>query len=251
VESQSQDGLASLLDIMNQFSGTALWELARQIGEALRQSRIFGEEKPSSARRKQIAKALADAIASLESLSLKQSPNAAAAVWGIIDPDENEAEPTWHEIGARLDVLCGLIQSELDGQLFLTIPEFQAKNYRNKQPFGKDVYDVFPNARFDAEEAATCLACDNSTASVFHLMRVVEWGLRALCNHLGLKKVRSSTKSGGKKYTPIPYTEWEHMINQLHPLVDKKIEKMKRGPKKQREQEFYYPILQDIMSCLS
>jgi hypothetical protein len=36
------------------------------------------------------------------------------------------------------------------------------------------------------------------------------------------------------------------MLNQLPPLVDTKIEKMKRGKSKQEAQEFYYPVLQEI-----
>src|SRR5439155_8813783 len=64
--------------------------------------------------------------------------------------------------------------------------------------------------------------------------------------HLGLKKVKTVTKAGKKKYTPISYAEWEHMLNHLHPLVDARITKLKRGSEKQNQQEFYYPILQDI-----
>jgi hypothetical protein len=48
------------------------------------------------------------------------------------------------------------------------------------------------------------------------------------------------------KYTPISYTDWETMLNQLQDKVDSKINKMKRGKRKQAAQEFYYPVLQDI-----
>jgi hypothetical protein len=46
--------------------------------------------------------------------------------------------------------------------------------------FGQDVPEAFPSAAEDIEEAAICLAFGRSTACVFHLMRVIECGLRAL-----------------------------------------------------------------------
>jgi hypothetical protein len=109
-----------------------------------------------------------------------------------------------------------------------------------------DVYNRFRNARFDIREAGNCLAVECGTATVFHLMRTVEWGLRALCQHLGIYKVKSRTKGGKVKFTPIPYVEWETMLNQLHPVVNDRVSKLKRGSLKQAEQEFYYPMLQDI-----
>jgi len=77
-------------------------------------------------------------------------------------------------------------------------------------------------------------------------MRACEWGLRAFCAHFGLKQAKSVKKSGKVAYTPVSYVDWETMLNQLHPLVDAKINSMKRGGEKQKAQEYYYPILQDI-----
>lgn len=111
---------------------------------------------------------------------------------------------------------------------------------------GMKVIEAFPHTIEDIMEASSCLIADCNTAAVFHLMRVVEWGLRALCVHLGLRRVRRHTKTGRMKYTPISYTDWETMLNQLQDKVDSKINKMKRGKRKQAAQEFYYPVLQDI-----
>jgi hypothetical protein len=47
-------------------------------------------------------------------------------------------------------------------------------------PFGRAIEDEFPELAYDFEEAAQCLALRRPTASVFHAMRVVERGLRAL-----------------------------------------------------------------------
>jgi len=138
------------------------------------------------------------------------------------------------------------ILTEVRNNTYLYVQKGRAGYVDNPALFGQDVASAFPSAKSDIKEAGNCLAAECNTAAVFHLMRAVEWGLRALCAHLGLRKVKSVTKSGKKKYTPISYVDWEHMLNQLNPLVDAKIEKMKRGQEKQKHQEFYYPMLQDI-----
>jgi len=124
---------------------------------------------------------------------------------------------------------------------FMVVPERQ-KYAENPNYIGKDVLDAFPSVLHEANEAGNCLAADCNSAAVFHLMRIVEWGLRALCVHMGLRKAKR--KKG--KYVSISYVDWETMLNQLQPLVDNKIEKMRRGKTKQAAQEFYYPALQDI-----
>src|SRR5439155_6631659 len=57
----------------------------------------------------------------------------------------------------------------------------------SKQPFlmkpalfGEQVTTAFPSVAFDVEEAGNCYAFARPTACVFHLMRVMETGLKAL-----------------------------------------------------------------------
>ncbi len=116
----------------------------------------------------------------------------------------------------------------------------------NPHLFGEPVKDAFPSATHDIREAGNCLAADCNTAAVFHLMRTVEWGLRALAADLGLLKVARRKPTGKVKYVPLPYSEWEHIIDQLQARVNAKLQKLSRGTKKQELQEFYNPALQDI-----
>lgn len=51
---------------------------------------------------------------------------------------------------------------------------------------GQPTADRFTSAWFDAEEAAKCLCLQRPTASVFHCMRIVEIGIRALSARLGI-----------------------------------------------------------------
>ncbi|MGH7813250.1 MAG: hypothetical protein ACREQI_04520 [Candidatus Binataceae bacterium] len=50
--------------------------------------------------------------------------------------------------------------------------------------FGPEVSKAFPSACSDIEEAGTCLAFGRGTAGVFHLMRILERGLRSLAETL-------------------------------------------------------------------
>lgn len=56
--------------------------------------------------------------------------------------------------------------------------------YRAEHLLGKEVAERFPTTAVDIEEAGKCLAFDRATACVFHLMRVMEVGLRALAKSL-------------------------------------------------------------------
>jgi hypothetical protein len=142
------------------------------------------------------------------------------------------------EVTHVADTLC----DELRKRSFLLVTAARRGYIENPSFMGTDVSDAFPSALKDIHEAGNCLGAECNTAAVFHLMRVVEWGLRALCAHVGLRKAKR--KKGNR--VPISYADWETMLNQLQPLVDAKIGKMKRGSSKQAAQEFYYPALQDI-----
>ena len=111
---------------------------------------------------------------------------------------------------------------------------------------GPEVDQAFPSARDDIREVGNCLAADSNTAAVFHMMRAVEWALRALASDLGLWRLPQRRRSGRTKWTPVEYSQWEHIITQLHTKVDVKLEKLRPGPKKQNLQQFYYPALQDF-----
>ncbi len=70
------------------------------------------------------------------------------------------------------------------------------------QPFGLKVFNAFDKARFDAEQTALCLVAGAPTAAVFHMMRVVEWGVRALGADLGLRKIKRSFEAQAGRITP-------------------------------------------------
>jgi hypothetical protein len=149
-------------------------------------------------------------------------------------------------LGTELRNITEFVMMEADKKRFLYVAADRSQYLDKSDLFGEAVTNSFPSAVVDIREAGNCLAAECNTAAVFHLMRTAEWGLRAICSHFGLRKAKSIKRSGKAKYTPMSHVDWETMLNQLHPLVDAKINKTKRGPDKQALQEYYYPILQDI-----
>lgn len=155
---------------------------------------------------------------------------------------ELESSKEYAAIRAEVTHVADAIRDELWKRIFFVVSPERREYAEHPQYIGQNVLDAFPLALREVYEAGNCLAAECNTAAVFHLMRVVEWGLRALCAHMGLRKAK---RRKGKD-VPISYVDWETMLNQLHPLVDAKIAKMRRGKAKQEAQEFYYPVLQDI-----
>jgi len=105
-----------------------------------------------------------------------------------------------------------LIKKELAKQFFVFIPRDNAFWYNKKDGFGSEVSNAFASAREDIIEAGNCYATDHYTACVFHLMRVLEHGLRAFAKDVGL---------------PFDVQQWYDIINQ----IEKEIKKAQNLPK--------------------
>lgn len=108
-----------------------------------------------------------------------------------------------------------------------------SKTFDRDDLFGTDVARAFPSARLDIKEAGNCLALELNTAAVFHLMRVAEYGLRALAFDRRIKV---------PKGTAIELATWEEIIKQLE-----KAEQDIQGYKKTRAREVQYEFYHGAM----
>jgi len=73
------------------------------------------------------------------------------------------------------------IHDELEGCVLLALDKRDADLFGDaKRLLDAETLMKFPAIRLDADEAAKCFATERYTASVFHLMRIMEVGLRAL-----------------------------------------------------------------------
>jgi hypothetical protein len=77
------------------------------------------------------------------------------------------------------------IADELDDRLFLRMLSEKAKFYDKPiEQFGKSIMSIFHSIEFDVEEAGKCFAVGRDTACVFHVMRIMEAGLRVIATDL-------------------------------------------------------------------
>jgi hypothetical protein len=116
----------------------------------------------------------------------------------FLDTYEKQA-PTYGQARDDIRVLKLALEAELDTRLFLFVPPERADYYTQEpwppwedvgfigkmEPF-RAVEKAFPSTRYDLEEAGDCFALARYTASVFHLMRVMEAGLKTVAKALGI-----------------------------------------------------------------
>jgi hypothetical protein len=80
-----------------------------------------------------------------------------------------------------LEVMHDRLQDDLKrGQYFMVPPEKTHHFLSAAKYFGDSVNTAFPSAQNDIEDATKCYAFGRNAASVFHLMRIMEVGLRTL-----------------------------------------------------------------------
>lgn len=79
------------------------------------------------------------------------------------------------------------ILEELDSEHYFQIDRHEVRYYGKKELFGPQVSKKLKDAAYDIEHAGNCLALQEPTACVFHLMRAMEVALRSLSTRLKVK----------------------------------------------------------------
>jgi len=108
-------------------------------------------------------------------------------LWGFGGSKSNEV------VAHSLQQIINGIIGDLDDREFAYIPQKLTKYFENGALFGEGVRASFPLAEDDIKCAGNCMAAELYTAAVFHLMRVVTMGERALARSLGVADI------GGKQ----------------------------------------------------
>ncbi len=136
---------------------------------------------------------------------------------------------TWNprHVQREVEKLSERLEDELEYEFYFHVPVDLAPFY-DDFPFGDAVADRFPAAIDDMESAGKCLALDQPTASVFHLMRVMEVGLKVIAIELG-----------------IPYApSWESYLKQISSRIEQ------RHADKSDEWKAQEPLFRDVMGDL-
>ena len=139
---------------------------------------------------------------------------------------------TWSELRNQIKVLHEAIHADLCYRRFAYVPTSKAALHDGFGLVWEPIWKKIPGAKEDSQRAIDCYALEQDTACVFHLMRVAEFGLRALA-----KKLHAKIASKGQ-FCPIEYGEWDKVITAIKNNIDT-ARKLPAGPKKQAQLEFY------------
>jgi hypothetical protein len=131
---------------------------------------------------------------------------------------------THAHISSRFAELIARMGDEAQLTACLIIPRDRAQYYEDKPLFGLEVNDRFPSAILDISEAGKCLACGRGTATVFHLMRVMEVGLKTVAGALA-----------------IPYApSWESYLKQINDRIA--VKHKSKGIRWKRDEPFFRDV---------
>lgn len=119
-------------------------------------------------------------------------------------------------IAAGITNLLSRAQDELAARHFFGLKEEYVKFYGQKDAFGAAVGKKFKAASSDIEQAGNCLALEQPTACIFHLMRAMEVAVRQLARRLNI--------------TITPQTTWRQMTG----AMDHKIRAMPETSDRQK-----------------
>ncbi|MCH7889598.1 MAG: hypothetical protein IIA00_10025 [Proteobacteria bacterium] len=123
----------------------------------------------------------------------------------------------------ELEIAVKAVTSELQTKLFLFIPPHRAAYYESDSIVNDDVQTEFPNASIEMRIAGNCYAASLSTACVFHCMRALEHGLKALAADVGLS---------------FDIQNWQNIIDQIEAEIAKLRGSLPRGTAKNERLQF-------------
>ncbi len=141
------------------------------------------------------------------------------------------------ELDATIDAIQEVAKNELAEKKFLYVPNERTAYYNNKSLCGELVAAKFPKAVPDIMEAGNCYALGRPTACVFHLMRVIPYGMEVLAKKLKVKY----------KF-PVECQDWNGIIQPIEKAL-KEMQQLARSPKKTADLKYYSEIAQHLTFC--
>jgi len=135
----------------------------------------------------------------------------------INDLKEPARSICWGDLGYDLATISVRLNDELEARKLLSIEDAKLKYYDPVAPlFGNEFAVKFVDAAFELDEGAKCFALGRSTACVFHLMRVMEIGIRAISRCLGIP---DPTKPAERNWGHILKHIWDDGIVKKWPIA--------------------------------
>ena len=130
--------------------------------------------------------------------------------------------PTFDQVKRSIGELHNRISDEIHSNLLMYLTPEQVEWYRKQDAFGEEVAKKFSSANFDIDEACKCYAFGRYTACVMHLMRVLEIGMKALADELGV---------------PLTVPSWDGILGKIDNQLE--LKRNQRDPEFLANEEFY------------
>lgn len=211
-------GLWSLWDIMHRFRAASFGGAMLALGRAamvIQAARAANIEEDVESEREIIAEAITQAAPWFQEASLS-----VVARYQFEQLEKRCPVANGEELSILTRELCNGVMLDLTSAWFLMIPADHREKYvQANPPFGAEVSTAFPNAAADIAAASRCYALDEWTASVFHLMRALEHGLRHFADVVGLGT------------DAMAHENWKNVIDQIEKKI-REMEQEKKSPEK-------------------
>lgn len=136
-----------------------------------------------------------------------------------LDDDRANLAEVYHELQALSDA----IQDGTKRQLVYRYPTEKANVFLSWKADWSTVIKSFPSAEEDIRSGVDLWALGHSTASIFHMMRVLEHGLKALSLDLGL---------------PYSTQNWYNIINEISKKISEQEKTLPKGDAKAARLQF-------------
>jgi hypothetical protein len=138
---------------------------------------------------------------------------------------------TVSQVNQHFQELLNRIEDQLTQGMFVMIAANKIDFYSRPDLFGSEVTATFPSATVDLAEAGKCFAAERYTASVFHLMRVMEVGLHRLGKRFKIAGMSANT--------------WGTVIGD----IDRALEPRRRNPRLRRHAQKYDALIAHFRSA--
>jgi len=232
--------LLSLLDIMNRFQLDRFMAIFGGIQHWASLLGYRGATSPEMMVTEEMRKGIQELLGNLSKFCSEMIvttpppfPTAFAAFNGLMTDFKLGQAMTYQVMAAKLTYLCQTLIHDCQLEYkFVSIPKDLSSYFEQSHLMGDSVHNAFTHAHDDIKSAGNCLAVGLNTAAVFHLMRVAEYGLRALAKRVKVKLIDHG------KPQPIEYATWNKVLDGIRIQITAS-HKLPKTASRERKLQFY------------
>lgn len=145
----------------------------------------------------------------------------------MVNEKDEEYQPVIREVVPAITTLLEAIEDELERRQFLYLPPEDATLFTEPLNLFPKSRLAFPSAQSSMVGACQCLALSQPTACVFHCMGIIQAGLYAFANSLGVSF-----------QFPLSLAEWHQIIERAECKIAE-MRSLPRGEQKDDALHFY------------